>query len=112
MVVLTGLHCTSKSTINRLSERIDVPFGVHQGYNLGPVMLNLYGKDLTEVLPAELRFHQYAKDTSIYGHCKPAEMQLVLDIKLFIWLSQCNLALNPKKTKIMLLSTVRFSKTH
>lgn len=75
-------------------------------------MLNLYGKDLTEVLPAELRFHQYAKDTSIYGHCKPAEMQLVLDIKLFIWLSQCNLALNPKKTKIMLLSTVRFSKTH
>ena len=82
-------------------------------------MLNLYGKDLTEVLPAELRFHQYAKDTTIYGHCKlfelqscPAEMQLVLDIKLFIWLSQCNLALNPKRTKVMLLSTVRFSKTH
>lgn len=39
-------------------------------------------------------------------------MQLVLDIKLFIWLSQCHLALNPKKTKVMLLSTVRFSKTH
>ena len=82
-------------------------------------MLNLYGKDLTEVLPAELRFHQCAKDTTIYGHCKlfelqscPAEMQLVFDIKLFIWLSQCNLALNPKKTKVMLLSTVRFSKTH
>ena len=32
-------------------------------------MLNLYGKDLTEVLPAELKFHQYAKDTTIYGHC-------------------------------------------
>lgn len=94
-------------------------FWVHQGYNLGPVRLNLYGKDLTEVLPAELRFHQYAKDTMIYGHCKlfelqscPADMQLVLDIKLFIWLSQCNLALNPKKTKVMLLATVRFSKTH
>ena len=86
------------------SERINVSFGVPQGFILRPLLFNLYVNDLTDVLPTKVNCHQYANDITIYSHCKPselqscqAEMQAALD-KLSTWSSRCNLALHPKKT--------------
>ena len=100
------------------SERINVSFGVPQGFILRPLLFNLYVNDLTDVLPTEVNCHQYANDITIYSHCKPsefqscqAEMQAALD-KLSTWSSRCNLALHPKKTKVTLLSTAQMSRTH
>ena len=96
-------------------------FGVPQGFILRPLLFNLYVNDLTDVrhvLPTEVNCDQYAKDITIYSHCKPselqscqAEMQAALD-KLSTRSSRCNLALHPKKTKVMLLSTPQMSRTH
>ena len=96
------------------SERINVSFGVPQGFILCLLLFNLYINDLTDVLPTEVNCHQYANDITIYGHSKPselqscqAEMQAALD-KLSTWSSRFNLALHPK----MLLSTPQMSRTH
>ena len=94
-------------------------FGVPQGFILRPLLFSLYVNDLTDVLPTEVNcHHQYANDITIYSHCKPselqssqAEMQAALD-KLSTWSSRCKLALHPKKTKVMLLSTAQMSRTH
>ena len=100
------------------SERINVSFGVPQGFILRPLLFNLYVNDLTDVLPTEINCHQYENHITIYSHCKPselqscqAEMEAALD-KLSTWSSRCNLALHPKKTKVMLLSTPQMSRTH
>ena len=96
------------------SERINVSFGVPQGFILCPLLFNLYINDLTDVLPTEVNCHQYANDITIYSHSKPselqscqAEMQAALD-RLSTWSSRFNLALHPK----MLLSTPQMSRTH
>ena len=93
-------------------------FGVPQGFILRPLLFNLYVNDLTDVLPTEVNCHQYANDIRIYSHCKPselqscqAEMQAALD-KLSTSSTRCNLALHPKKTKVMLFSTPQMSRTH
>ena len=60
------------------SERINVSFGVPQGFILRPLLFNLYVNDLTDVrhvLPTEVNCDQYAKDITIYSHCKPSELQ-------------------------------------
>ena len=103
---------------DRSLERLNVSFGVPQGFILRPLLFNLYVNDLTDLLPTEVNRHQYANDITIYSYCKPselqscqAEMQAALD-KLSTWSSRCNLALHPKKTKVMLLSTPQMSRTH
>ena len=67
---------------------------------------------------SQVNCHQYANDITIYSHSKPselqscqAEMQASLD-KLSTWSFLCNLALHPKKIKVMLLSTPQMSQTH
>ena len=57
------------------SERINVSFGVPQGFILRPLLFNLYVNDLTDVLPTEVNCHQYANDITIYSHSKPSELQ-------------------------------------
>ena len=85
---------------------------------LGPVLFNLYVNDLSEALPSNFKSHQYADDTTIYRHCIPSdlqscqtEVQAAID-KLSNWSKECNLALNPKKTKVMLLSTAQMARFH
>ena len=103
---------------DRLSNSIDVNFGVPQGSILGPVLFNLYVNNLSEVLPTKVKCHQNADDTTLYTHCKPSELQdcqqEVQDTlnRLSTWSSQCNLALNPKKTKVMLFSTAQLSRVN
>ena len=52
---------------DKLSSTIEVFFGVPQGSILGPVIFNLYVNDLSA--------HQYADDTTIYAHNKPANIK-------------------------------------
>ena len=96
------------------SERINVSFGVPQGFILRPLLFNLYVNDLTDVLPTEVNCHQYTNDITIYSHFKPSELLRVVGrrCRLSTWSFRCNLALHPKKTKVMLLSTPQMSQTH
>ena len=103
---------------DHLSEHIEITFGLTQGSILGPLLFNLYVNDLSDALPSTVKCHQYTDDTTFYRHCKPSELQncklelqMALD-RLTTWSSQCNLALNPKKTKVRLLSTAQLSRVH
>ena len=52
---------------------------------------------------------------TIYSHSKPSELLWVVGrrCRLSTWSFRCNLALHPKKTKVMpLLSTPQMSQTH
>ena len=103
---------------DRSSDCVDVTSGVPQGSILGPILFNLYVNDLPDVLPREIACHQYADDTTLYRHCKPSdlqqcesELQCALN-NMSSWSQECNLALNPGKTKTMLLSTLQRSRVH
>ncbi len=101
-----------------MSSTTDVSFGVPQGSILGPVLFNLYVNDLSENLDSTISYHQYADDTSLYTHCKPADLKSCQDNlqsnldKLSNWSNSNNLVLNPKKTKVMLFSTTQLSRVH
>ena len=77
-------------------------------------VFNLYVNDLTDVHLTEVNCHQYAKDITIYSHSKPSGLLWVVGwrCRLSTWSFRCNLALHPKKTKVMLLSTSQMSQTH
>ena len=70
------------------------------------------------ILTLRYSSHQYADDTSLYSHCKPADInscenniQSNLD-DLSTWSTSNSLVLNPKKTKVMLFSTTQLSRVH
>ncbi len=74
--------------------------------------------DLSEILDSTISSHQYADDTSLYTHCKPADLksyqdklQSTLD-KLSNWSNSNNLVLNPKNPKVMLFSTTQLFRVH
>jgi hypothetical protein len=60
--------------------------------------------------------HQYADHTTIYAHCKPADIksceEKIQSNKLSTWSSSNNLVLNPNKTKVMLFLTSQLSCVH
>ena len=103
---------------DRVSDPATVRFGVPQGSILGPVLFNLYVSDLQDRLPSLVTTFQYADDTTIYSSSRPAELHKSveeLNSSLNIvsaWSSEFNLALNPGKTKAMLLSTRQMSRVH
>ena len=99
---------------DRASELKLTRFGVPQGSILGPVLFNLYVTDLQDKI--QLPCFQYADDTTIFAHGRTnklssLETALKGDLeKLISWSSSTNLALNPKKTKVMVISTKELSK--
>jgi len=98
---------------------VNISFGVPQGSILGPVLFNIYVNDLSDNLDS-IKSYQYADDTTIYIHEKPAnlkarveKLQKALDTcSLASWSSSCNLSLNTKKTKVVLFSTKQLSRMH
>ena len=103
---------------NKVSELETVRLGVPQGSILGPMLFNLYVSDLKEHLPPSVASFQYADNTTILTSCRPAEpastaskMNDTLD-SLSTWSSHSHLALNSKKTKVILVSTSQMSRVH
>ena len=85
---------------------------------LGAVLFDLYFNDLSECLGDFVKCQQYADDTIIYTTDKPAHikdcerrLQEAVDL-LKSWSSECNLSLNPTKTKVMLFSTPQLARFH
>ena len=93
-------------------------FGIPQGSILGPMIFNLYVSDLRDSLDLSTSCSQYADDTSLCTHCAVREVESTtcdlnkLLTKLGSWSKDSNLALNPNKTKFMVLSTQQMSSHH
>ena len=93
-------------------------FGIPQGSILGPMIFNLYVSDLRDNLDLSTSCSQYADDTSLYTHCAVRELESpTCDLnesltKLGSWSKDSNLALNPNKTKFMVLSAQQMSSHH
>ena len=96
---------------------LDSNFGVPQGSILGPVLFNLYVLDLPNHLESSNTL-QYADDTTLYGHCKPAEIErktteLSNDLnRLKHWSDASNLVFNNTKTKSMMFTTKQLARAH
>ena len=103
---------------DKQSQFMDVQFGVPQGSILGPVLFNLYVNDMRNSIQDGFNCHQYADDTTIYQHCKPKCLQTcILNMNenmnnLETWAGNCNLLLNEKKTKQMVIATWQTSRAH
>ena len=82
------------------------------------MLFNLYVCDLQENLPSSAKVYQYADDTTILISSRPSEHQKsaeALDSSmetLSSWSNSSQLALNPDKTKAMLISTSQMSRVH
>ena len=83
---------------------------------MGPVFFHLYVKDMRNSIQNGFNCHQYADDTTIYQHCKPKCLQTcILNMNenmnnLVTWGGNCNLLLNEKKTKQMVIATWQMSR--
>ena len=82
------------------------------------MIFNLYVSDLRDNLDLSTSCCQYADDTSLYTHCAVRELESpTCDLnesltKLGSWSKDSNLALNPNKTKFMVLSAQQISSHH
>lgn len=101
---------------DKMSELMLTRFGVPQGSILGPVLFNLYVTDLQGEM--EQPCFQYADDTTIVAQGRPKNCCSIENamnndlVKLNSWSVSANLALNPRKTKVMVLSTKQLSRHH
>ena len=88
------------------------------GINSRTCLFNLYVDNLSSALPSEVVCHQYADDTTMYIHFRPSDLEVGQSViqdalnKLSDRSLECNLALNPKKTKLMMLTSTQMSRAH
>ena len=82
------------------------------------MIFNLYISDLRDNLDLSTFCAQYADDTSLYTQCAVRELESTTCnlyeslTKLGSWSKDSNLALNPNKTKFMVLFTQQTSSHH
>ena len=94
-------------------------FGVPQGSILGPLLFNIYTADMQDNLNNNsISCFQYCDDTTLYKQSTINELvQNVTDFNnslrnMASWSNKSNLALNPVKTKQMVLSTNQLARVH
>ena len=103
---------------DRLSSIIQTEFGIPQGSILGPMLFNIYVNDLNHNMNETTKNFQYADDTNIYTSCSGKMLaQRANDLNQTLkdigsWSSSSSLALNPKKTKYMIVSTDQMARVH
>ena len=59
---------------DKYSSRKPIHFGIPQGSILGPLIFNLYVAGLNDVISSHTNCYQYADDTTLYNHCKVADL--------------------------------------
>ena len=94
------------------SRRVDIISGVPQGSVLGPLMFNIYTRDLSSIF--ENTFFAYADDSTLVAvipspmHRHAVAWSLIRDlVKLQAWCIAWGMMLNLSKTKAMLMSRSR-----
>ena len=100
---------------DKSSSRKPIHFGIPQGSILGPLIFNLYVADLNDVISSHTNCYQYADDTTLYNHCKVADLttgETSMNNTLTKLSNWSQLALNPTKTKCMLFTTSQMSTYH
>ena len=96
------------------STLVETHFGVRQGSVLDPFIFNLCVSDPS--IPHTC--YQYADDTTVLDSGKVKDLDgTILEMErtlqsLNTWSNDSNLALNPKKTKSLLISTAQMSRIH
>ena len=96
----------------------DVLFGVPQGSVLGPVIFNLYARDMQDCLKDGSTCFQYADDTTVLLHAPPRDLKDCVNRmnntlqSIESWAADSNLLLNETKTKQMLVTTRQMSRVH
>ena len=113
-------YLTGRSQFVQIDDRTSdirvIDFGVPQGSIMGLLIFNLYVADLQSLVASKCR--QYADDSTLYEHFKPTTFQNCVSTlgtslqKLKKWSADANLAINPTKTKLMLVSTKQLSSAH
>ena len=98
---------------NTVSDIIETYQGVPQGTVLGPLLFNIYIKDITKYISEECRIIQYADDCLIYSaNPKPdiafENLQICLE-KLENYFRSNQLTLNATKTEFIRFSTPKMT---
>ena len=99
---------------NKKSDLSPVRFGVLEGSILGPFIFNFYVSDISVTQTC----CKYAKDTTIYEHCKSSFLnESIINMantleSLNDWSVSSNLLLNPKDPKSVLFYTKQMSQCH
>ena len=83
---------------------------------MGPMIFNIYVADLQTTMTN--RCHHHTDDTTLYAHAKLSQLDECISsiksdlVKLEDWAEKWDLAIDPTKTKCMVISTKQMSTAH